>query len=90
DMKVLLEGLDPWMRRSLRMVTLKRWKRIRTRFANLKKAGIPEQKAWEWANSRLGYWRVAGSWILTRAIPNELLKKAGYLTLTGCFLQRNV
>ncbi len=85
NMKHLLKALDGWLRRRLRMVTWKRWKRVRTRFENLKKAGIHAWQAWQWANSRLGYWRVAGSWIMTRAIPDKLLAKAGYLTLSGCY-----
>jgi hypothetical protein len=85
NMKTLLERLDAWLRRRLRMVTWKRWKRVRTRFTNLKKAGVEAGKAWEWANTRKGYWRIAGSWIMTRALPNSLFEKAGYLTLRGCF-----
>mgnify|MGYP002735320860 FL=1 len=85
NMKRLLKTLDGWLRRRLRMVTWKRWKRVRTRFENLKKAGIHAWRAWQWANCRLGYWRVAGSWIMTRAIPDKLLAKAGYLTFSGCY-----
>ena len=85
NMKHLLKTLDGWLRRRLRMVTWKRWKRVRTRFENLKKAGIHAWRAWQWANCRLGYWRVAGSWIMTRAIPDKLLAKAGYLTFSGCY-----
>ena len=81
DAKQLLQGLDEWIRRRIRMVTWKRWKKIRTRFRNLMKAGLDKGKAWEFANSRKGYWRVAGSPILSRAIPNVFLKRAGYLSL---------
>ena len=86
NMKKLMETLDQWLRRRLRMVTWKRWKRIRTRYVNLKKAGIPDGQAWRWANTRLGYWRVAGSWILTQAMPNEAFKKAGYLSPKELYL----
>ena len=55
NMKSLLKRLDGWLRRRLRMVTWKRWKRVKTRFENLKKAGINEWQAWQWANTRLGY-----------------------------------
>lgn len=81
DAKKLLQRLDEWIRRRIRMATWKRWKKIRTRFKNLVKAGLDKGKAWEFANSRKGYWRVAGSPILHRAIPNVLLKRAGYLSL---------
>lgn len=85
DAKKLLQGLDEWIRRRIRMVTWKRWKRIQTRFENLKRAGIDRERAWMWANTRKGYWRVANSPILKRAIPNDLLKRAGYLSLIGCY-----
>ena len=81
DAKALLAGLDEWIRRRIRMVTWKRWKRIKTRFKNLKKAGIEPERAWMWANTRKGYWRVANSPILKRAIPNDLITRAKYLSL---------
>lgn len=84
-MRNLLKDLDAWLRRRLRMVIWKRWKRIRTRFYNLKRAGIDAGKALEWANTRKGYWRIAHSWILSRAMPNSLFEKAGYLSLLGCY-----
>jgi len=85
DAKKLLEGLDEWIRRRIRMVTWKRWKRIRTRFENLKRAGIDRERAWMWANTRKGYWRVANSPILKRAISNDLIKRARYLSLMECY-----
>ncbi|WP_041272692.1 group II intron reverse transcriptase/maturase [Desulfitobacterium hafniense] len=80
DARKLLESLDGWVRSRIRMVTWKRWKKIRTRFENLKKLGIPKQKAWMWANTRKGYWRVANSPILMQALSNERFKRAGYLS----------
>jgi len=85
DAKNLLQGLDEWIRSRIRMVTWKRWKRIRTRFENLKRSGIQEEQAWMWANTRKGYWRTAHSPILLRALPNERFKRAGYLSLTECY-----
>ncbi len=85
DMKTVLKGLDAWFRRRIRMVTWKRWKRIRTRYANLRRAGISASQAWQWANTRRAYWRVAGSYIMTRAIPNKLIEQAGYLSMTACY-----
>ena len=43
----------------------------RTRRRNLRALGIPEQNAREWATSRKGYWRIAGSKPLTVALPNR-------------------
>ena len=81
DAKTLIQGLDEWIRSRIRMVTWKRWKKIRTRFDNLKRLGIKEEQAWMWANTRKGYWRTAHSPILLIALPNERIKRAGYLSL---------
>ena len=64
------------------MYIWKQWKRIRTRFAQLKRLGATEQKAWEWANTRKGYWRIAGSWILSTTLTNERLAKLGYYDIS--------
>ena len=85
DAKNLLSSLDEWLRSRIRMVTWKRWKRIRTRFENLKKAGVSEEQAWMWANTRKGYWRTAHSPILTKALSNERFKRAGYLSFSECY-----
>lgn len=60
------------------MYLWKQWKKISARFDNLKRIKIPEGKAWEWANTRKGYWRIAHSWILTRSLTNEYLASIGY------------
>ena len=85
DMKKALKELDEWTRSRVRMVTWKRWKKVRTRFENLKRSGINEEQAWMWANTRKGYWRTAHSPILSRALSNERFKRAGYLSLTECY-----
>jgi group II intron reverse transcriptase/maturase len=69
--------LDEWLRRRLRQVRWKEWKRGPTRARNLRALGVPPGKAREWANTGKGPWRVAGSWIL-----NTTLTKA-YWTSHG-------
>ena len=48
---------------------------------NLKKLGISEWQAYQWGNTRLGYWRIAGSAVLQRSITNEKLVRAGYFDI---------
>ena len=48
---------------------------------------MDKYQAYMWGNSRLGYWCVAGSYILCRAITNEKLSMAGYATLMGSYLE---
>ncbi len=79
DMKRTLTEVDKWYRRRLRMVIWKQWKRIRSRFRNLIRLGVEKHKAWEFANTRKGYWRTACSPILGTTITNARLHKAGYI-----------
>lgn len=78
DMQSKIEDLNQWIRRRLRMYLWKQWKKIRARFNNLKLLGIPKDKAWEWANTRKGYWRIADSWILHMSLTNRYLTSIGY------------
>ena len=47
--------LEQWIRRRLRACIWKQWKKIRTKYTNLKRLGVPTYKAWEYANTRKGY-----------------------------------
>jgi len=76
-----LANLDGWIRRRLRSCIWKQWKLVKTRFKNLQKLGIPKNKAWEFANTRKGYWRISKSPILSRTITNQRLEKRGFKSL---------
>lgn len=89
DMKSLLPKVDEWYRRRLRMVIWKQWKRIRTRLRNLIKLGIAKFKAWEYANTRKGYWCIANSPILSTSITNKRLQQAGYIFFTDHYRKVN-
>jgi group II intron reverse transcriptase/maturase len=88
DMTKLLFKVDAWYRRRLRMVIWKQWKRVRTRWRNLIKLGINKYKAWEWANTRKGYWHIANCYILSRTVTDERLRLAGYVFFSDYY--RNV
>ncbi len=85
DMKSILLKIDEWYRRRLRMVIWKQWKRVRTRLRNLIKLGIPKYKAWQFANTRKGYWRISNSPILSRSVTNADLEDAGYIMFADYF-----
>ena len=87
NMKRLLLETDEWLRRIIRMCIWKAWKKVKTKVANLIRCGINKYKAYEWGNTRKGYWRIADSYILHRAITNEYLCRAGYATLMGAYLE---
>ena len=78
DMKNLLKNTDKWLRRRLRMFIWKRWKKIKTRYRRLRQLGYNHTNAIKYANTRKGYWHIAGSQILSCSITDDLLRKAGY------------
>lgn len=78
DMKTMLQTTDEWLRRRIRMYIWKRWKKIRTRYAMLRKLGLDHNTAFKFACTRKGYWRIANSQILNCTVTNARLKQAGY------------
>lgn len=86
DMKYPLKVIDEWLRRRIRLCYWKQWKKIKTKYNNLKKLGIDKYKAWEFANTRKGYWRISNSPILKRTLSNKYLSEQGFITLTEKYL----
>ena len=84
DMGSKVRDIDQWLRRRLRMCIWKSWKKPRTRVNNLIQCGIDRWHAYQWGNTGKGYWRIADSWILARAIGDESLRRAGYSWI-GCY-----
>ena len=78
DMKKYLERISEWLRRRIRQIYWKRWKRPRTRSKHLNELGVPLEKAWQWANTRKGYWRTSGSLVLTTTMTNRYLETLGF------------
>lgn len=87
EMRRLLLETSEWLRRRIRMCICKAWKKVRTRVTNLIRCGISQYQAYQWDNTRKSYWRTARSGILSRAITNENLRRAGYVTLMGEYLE---
>ena len=87
DMKQIATEWNKWLRRRFRMYIWKQWKKPKTKIQNLRKLGIPEWQAYQWGNSRLGYWRIACSPVLTRSITNEKLVRAGYYDILAQYEQ---
>lgn len=85
DMKKLLKVTDQWLRRRIRMYIWKRWKRVRTRYAMLRKFGNNHNTAFKFACTRKGYWRIAKSPILSTTVTDARLKQAGYITFSEYF-----
>lgn len=77
-----IESLEKWIRRRLRACIWKQWKKVRTKYTNLKRLGVPTYKAWEYANTRKGYWRISNSPIVSTTLGNQYLEELGYKSIT--------
>jgi RNA-directed DNA polymerase len=85
----VLQPLDEWMRRRLRSVAWKQWKRGRVRFRELRQHGVGKDLAAQTAGSAHGPWRLANSPALSFALPNAYLSSLGLPTLTGAQVTLN-
>jgi RNA-directed DNA polymerase len=79
----VLDELERWLRRRLRSVIWKQWKRSRVRFVELRKRGIGKELAATTAGSGHGPWRLANSPALSFALPNAYFDSLGIPRLTG-------
>jgi len=78
----VLEALDGWLRRRLRSVLWKQWKRGTVRFAQRRQRGVRCDLAAEAAGSAHGPWRLANSPVLALALPNAYFDSLGIPRLT--------
>ena len=67
----VLRELDQWIRRRLRAIAWKQWKRGPARFAELRRRGVGRDLAAQTAGSPHGPWRLANSPALTNALPTH-------------------
>jgi RNA-directed DNA polymerase len=65
----VLESLDQWIRRRLRSMIWKQWKRGKVRFARLCARGVNQYLAGTTAGSPHGPWRIANSPAMSIAFP---------------------
>ena len=73
----VLRGLDSWIRRRLRNVVWKQWKRGWTRYEELRKRSVGNRLAAQTAGSCHGPWRIARSPALSLALPNAYFISLG-------------
>jgi RNA-directed DNA polymerase len=73
----VLAELDGWVRRRLRCMLWKQWKRGRTRYARLRSRTVGVQLAARTAGSSHGPWRLAASPALSIALPDAYFASLG-------------
>ena len=84
-----LKKIDKWVRRRLRMVIWKQWKKTGKRIRSLIQLGIPRYQAYQWANTRKSYWRTSKSPILQRSVTTARLLERGYVSILEKYNHRH-
>jgi RNA-directed DNA polymerase len=79
--KGILEALDGWVRRRLRCLLWRQWKRPRTRARKLRALGLDAERAWRSAVNGRGPWWNAGASHLNQALPAPYFTRLGLVSL---------
>ena len=81
EVKGLFDELDGWLRRKLRGVLWRQWKRSYTRAKALMKRGFDETRAWKSAINGRGSWWNAGASHMNEAFPKSYFDGLGLVSL---------
>jgi RNA-directed DNA polymerase len=81
EVKGVFEALDGWLRRKLRGILWRQWKRPFTRAKNLLKRGLGEERAWKSATNGRGPWWNAGASHMNEAFPKRFFEEMGLVSL---------
>jgi RNA-directed DNA polymerase len=83
EVKGSFEALDKWLRRKLRCIQWRQWKRPRTRRKRLIALGLDPERARRSAGNGRGPWWNAGAGHMHRAIPTRVLQDMGLTSFLG-------
>jgi group II intron reverse transcriptase/maturase len=86
-----IEELDAWVRRRLRCLVWRQWKRSRTRETKMLSLGLDAQRAWKSSVNGRGPWWNAGAKHMIAALPPKFFTQLGLVSLvaTHQHLQRS-
>ncbi|AUG99571.1 group II intron reverse transcriptase/maturase [Prodigiosinella confusarubida] len=87
QVKGVLEELDGWIRRKLRCLYWRQWKRTLTRANMLMKGGLSEVRGWASACNQRGPWWNAGASHMNQALKKKWFERLGLVSLLDCHRQ---
>ena len=73
--------LDGWVRRKLRQMLWRQWKRRYHRAMQLIQRGLASERAWKSASNGRGAWWNSGAWHLQEALPKSYFHQLGLVSL---------
>ena len=88
EVKKVFEELDGWIRRKLRNMIWRQWKKPKTRYRNLKSRGISEDWARQTALGGHGPWFASGTKTMNIAFPKKFFDNLGLVSLLDMRLKR--
>jgi len=77
----IFENLDGWIRRKIRDILWRQWKKPRTRCKRLIALGLKEHTAKKTAYSSKGPWRMARTPGMHKAVSNGIIEAMGYIPM---------
>lgn len=86
DTPSVFQELDEWLRRRLRQLVWKRWKRGKTRWRELVKLGVPPKMAGLGALGR-SPWHMAATPVVNMALSNAYFRRQGLASLAERYRQ---
>lgn len=81
EVKGVLQDVDGWIRRKLRCLLWRQWKRPATRNKRLQAQGLDVTRAWKSASNGRGPWWNAGASHMNAAYPKSLFDVLGLVSL---------
>jgi RNA-directed DNA polymerase len=79
--RLTFESLDSWIRRKIRGIYWRQWKKPHTRYKRLITLGLKEITAKQTAYSSKGPWRMARTYGMHKALSNGVIEALGYTPL---------
>ena len=81
EAKGVFKELDGWIRRRLRLILWRQWKRTCTRAKNLTRLGLGEERARRSATNGRGPWWNAGASHMNHTLPKKYFDALGLVLL---------
>jgi len=81
EVKGIFDELDGWLRRKMRCLLWRQWKRVFTRAKALMKRGLAKERAWQSATNGRGAWWNSGASHMNEAFPKSFFDRLGLVSL---------
>jgi RNA-directed DNA polymerase len=81
EVEGMFEELEQWVRRKLRQMLWRQWKRNHTRAVRLMQRGLPAERAWKSAGNGRGSWWNSGASHMNEAFPKRYFDQLGLVSL---------